>query len=224
MNLLADSTPLGLDNTWWTALAVIVAVLGPIIGWLIYKHNEHTTAPLLFLDHDAAKHFSGQDNGYHYIRLPIRNTPGRRTAKNVEVYLESISTVEKGRAATDRSFIPMRLTWCHGNKTTCDSIPSGSFRLLDLGRIRFSKENPDNPNSTFRFSVVEIYGESTLPGYDTTDGGRLFLKYSISADDMETVHVCLYLIIPQFASPTSDLITLYKVLWMPQDGTTVTTE
>jgi len=173
---MANADTVAIVSAVATAVAASVAVLYPVVTSWAGRRNR----PNVHIDRERIHDFSeNAGNGRYSIRLPIANKPGRKAAKDVEVYLEEL-TKEGAEANTPGKFVPMRLKWCHGDSPTCPSIPESSYRLLDLAEVNIERVRKGIPRSW------EICGEVRPLSSPYQDSGVYTLKLSISADDMPT--------------------------------------
>ncbi len=136
--MIADSTALGLDATWWTALAAIVAlVLGlwgifgpPIVRWI-----KQPKLKLVFSE--LTEHSELLDDIYH-LRVPVANADGKSPATDVEVFLLTIVQEHVKDPIQLPTYLPIRVVWAHGGQPVSDRIAGGTQRLLDLGHLTFT--------------------------------------------------------------------------------------
>ncbi len=136
--MIADSTFLWLDATAWTALATIVAAALGLYGAFWTSFWPWVRKPTLELGFNRLSEFSEPIGDVWWLRLPVSNGAGRRSAQNVEVFLESIREEYVQHPLQIPTFLPIRLMWAHGGGPVCDRIAGGAYRLLDLGQLTFT--------------------------------------------------------------------------------------
>ena len=136
--MIAETTVLGLDSTWWTALATIIAlglglwgILGPpITGWI--------KCPKLKLCFSDLTDHSELINDKYHLRVPVSNAEGKVPATDVEVFLLSIIQKHVPDPIQLPTYLPIRLVWAPGRQPDIDRIAGGTQRLLDLGQLTFT--------------------------------------------------------------------------------------
>jgi hypothetical protein len=136
--MIADSTFLWLDATAWTALATIVAAALGLYGAFWSNFWPWLRKPVLELGFDRFSEYSELIGNVWWLRLPVSNRASRRSAQNVEVFLESIREEYVQHPLQIPKFLPIRLIWAHGGGPVCDRIAGGAYRLLDLGQLTFT--------------------------------------------------------------------------------------
>lgn len=180
--ILAESTFLGLSETAWVGISTITALAIAVGGivWPWYKQQRF--APRISLDLGRAMTFSTQVGNGFWVRVPVTNDPDRDTAENVEVFLESVANDD----GTLEDFVPMRLTWSHTSTASCDRIPGGTYRLVDLGVLtaRGSVERREGDILAIQAPTFEFCGEvpPRAPKPLAIDGVRLKVSLILSND------------------------------------------
>jgi len=137
--LLADeSKAFGLDITWWTAIATMVALALGLLGIFGPAIVSRLCKPKLELVFDKLSKFSEVIQGNWCLRLPVSNRTGRRSTTAIEVFLESIRHEHVKNPRPLPTYLPVRLLWTHERKPVCDRIAGGAYRLLDFGYLVFT--------------------------------------------------------------------------------------
>lgn len=189
-----DPVFLGLTSTEWTAIAAIaaafsasIALLYPIAGAAIKAIRARLKAPALSIDFESIGDYSSvYDNGY-WFRVPVCNKAKRLPARNVRVFLRSL-TVETATGETERTeFVPMSLRWCHTTAPVMDSIPGGEFRLLDFGVMDTHGEDVAIVSGIPR--RIQINGEVLTAGNFINATGTYRAHLTISAEGIAPVNV-----------------------------------
>jgi hypothetical protein len=71
----------------------------------------------------------------HYFRIRVENT-GWRSARDVEVTLESVKRFDNRHFVVDTDFMPLRLLWSHWREKRYEiSIPAGAYRHCDFAFV-----------------------------------------------------------------------------------------
>lgn len=184
----------GLTSTQWTALAAIaaafsasVALLYPIIGAGIKALYARLRAPALFIDFAAIDTYSSEYNQGYWFRIPVRNKAKRRPAKNVRVFVRSLTTETATGETQQTEFVPMCLRWCHGTSPVIDSISGGEFRLLDFGVMDIHSEEVAIFSGTPRQLVIS--GEVSAAGNFIPATGTYRVHLTISAEGITPFNV-----------------------------------
>ena len=193
--MIADTTALGLDTTWWTAIATIIALglgLWGIFGPSITRRIYRPTLRLCFCD--LATHSERINDTFH-LRVPVANTEGKIPATDIEVYLLSITQEDVQDPIQVPTYLPIRLVWAHGGQPVVDRIAGGTKRLLDFGHLTFTTNSTtsfveaisariDQANPIllgFNLEIVPTAGRIGLPM------GSYRLKFLISCSE-GTIH------------------------------------
>ena len=117
-----------------TLAAVVVAVLIALLP-LIRERRRRPRLSLTHAEpHDIVRERSASEDVARF-RLRIKAAEGKRTAENVEVFVESVSeTVADGiRALLPAGGQPLRVS--HSDRTA-QAVPSGASRFVDLVELR----------------------------------------------------------------------------------------
>jgi hypothetical protein len=193
--MIADTTALGLDATWWTALATIIALGLGLWGIFGPSFTMRITRPTLRLCFsDLAVHSERIDDTFH-LRVPVANAEGKVPATDVEVFLLSITQEHVPHPIQMPTYLPIRLVWAHGGHPVVDRIAGGTKRLLDLGHLAFTINSASslsdaifaridqaNPVSLgFNLEIIPTAGRIGLPM------GSYKLKFLISCSEC-TIH------------------------------------
>jgi hypothetical protein len=133
MDLQKLFIPANASETWTaiaaigTLLAVLAALWPEIRGW--WNQPKLTVAAELNAE-------TCQLVGPHwYLRLWIANTPGRKAAENVQVFVAALTTVA-GDFKPRGIFLPQNLRWTHvdpNGSTFLERINPGMGRHCELG-------------------------------------------------------------------------------------------
>lgn len=183
----AESTPLGLDSTWWTALGTLVALLVALGGAFFPALAKRLRKPSLSLQISRAKEFSSTIDNAYWLRVPVANAEHKDEAKNVEVFLEAFVTITDGGRSPTVGFVPMRLKWCNTDQPSCPSIPAGSFRLLDLGAIETqARVQKQSGTLLVNFPEFRLAGEQSVDAHRPLATGTYELSLSISCEGTRT--------------------------------------
>lgn len=154
--MLADSTPLGLDSSWWTAIATILALVLGLLGIIGPSISRWFWKPKLNLEaRKVIDHSDLHDDVFH-LRLPVSNAKGKNPAADVEVFLEYIQMDHATDPVELPRYLPIRLTWAHGGGAICPRIAGGAYRLLDLGVISFTVNSETDFITAFSAYVDNI--------------------------------------------------------------------
>ncbi|NPV01123.1 MAG: hypothetical protein HPY53_07055 [Brevinematales bacterium] len=129
----------------------------------------------------------------YYFRLRIWNQ-GKASALHPEVYIASIENQKLHMKV--KTFIPINLAWTHYNSVSIDSIPSNSFRLLNLGYIplmisefknnRIDDSQYKHSKNEFVFAtIIEAISEKNL--FNHIPFGNYRIELHLSGSNFKTV-------------------------------------
>lgn len=185
--MLAESTPFGLDKNWLTLIGTFVALAIAVGNGVIPKLWKRVFLSRLSISFDRVAEFSSEIDGRYWLRLPIANSTGKYEAKNVEVFLEDFAKLSSEGPQRLEGLVPMRLKWCSSGDTTCNSIPSGSFRLLELGYVdQKSNIRQEGQNFEVGFPTFSLSGEVAIGAHSPLALGSFLLTLTISAEGIPT--------------------------------------
>jgi|GEM_PF-5076027 len=181
--MLTESSFLWLDATAWMALSTFAALaisLGVLDGIRTWFRR-----PKLAFRHDQCGEFSSNVNDAFWLRVPVQNEYSKRSAKNVEIFIEKAAKVTQAGSTSIQGFVPMRLKWCNTESPICELIPAGSFRLLNIGYVELQPQLlfvgervlVDFPSFTFA-------GEVATEAHAPLALGVFELTLSITAEDV----------------------------------------
>lgn len=174
---------LGLNATTWTAIGTFAA-LAIALG-LTDAVRTLFRRPHLTLVYREFENFSSTINEAYWLRVPIQNQHGKRVAKNVEVFLEAAYKVTSSGRTPISDFVPMRLKWSNTELPSCNMIPSGSFRLLNIGYVELRPSvRQSGDNIQINFPSFVFAGEVTTEAHQPTARGVFELHMSITAEDL----------------------------------------
>lgn len=192
--MLADSSFLWLDSTAWTALGTLAA-LAIALGFLDWIRTWFRK-PVLSFQVDKSEDHSSIINNIYWIRVPIYNKKSKRTAQNVEVFLESAAKISNGGSEIIKGFVPMRLRWSNTEAPWCDRIPPDSFRLLNIGFVELKGQAADEGESKIiSFPTFTFAGEIHTEAHSPLALGGFELSLSITADDISPKPIKIRVII-----------------------------
>lgn len=214
---LGDSTFLCLDSTAWTALATIVALILGLYGISGPPLRAWIRKPKLRLEIGKLAEHSELVGDVFVLRIPVSNQRGRRAAKEVEVFLESIGEEHVEHPLQLPKYLPLRLLWCHGESPICDHVAGGAYRLLDLGRLTFTinsetgfveavmaRLNEANPIVLgFRTEIVPNFEQLGLPVGSYTLG---FLIISKSTAERQKITLTVRNQLLEYGLPLSSYV------------------
>lgn len=177
------------SQEFWTALAVIVALVTPwIVNWLSSKPKR---SKLIFKDTSVVGQDSNPDAEEELVRLLnvgrlILKNEGRYIAKSVEAYIDRIKFDGEWRD----NFFPMPLFWTHGqlnkNGPTVRDIYPNQTVYLDLFNYLYDPNYVGN-NSVV-FAVAAGQGVDDL--WRTNMGeSELFIKFYQESGQVDEVCV-----------------------------------
>lgn len=183
MCFLAETTPLGLDKTWWTAIGTLLALAIALGGAFIPAIVRYLRRPKLRIEYERCSEFSSTVNDKYWLRIPISNS-GLEEAKNVEVFLEEFSKLSSEKTERISGIVPMRIKWCNTNNPSHPSIPQKSFRLLDLGSVDLNSKTKTEGDElqVLGFPSFTLGGEVHVESHAPLAMGSFLLTVSISAD------------------------------------------
>jgi hypothetical protein len=202
--MLADSTPFGLDATWWTALGTLVALLiaiGSVLWGALMKRLARPKLSILF---QRVAVFSSTIGNRYWLRVPIANAEGKDEAKNVEIFLQGFATISNEGNAPIEGSVPMRLLWCHNNQPFCASIPAGGFRLLGLGFLEIDGVLREGGQANvIDFPSFTLGGEVAIPAHAQVPlaAQSYLLTTTISADGVPTLEHKIRVVIRRRGNP-----------------------
>ena len=212
-----DSRFLYLDSTAWTALATIVALVLGVYGILGPSLLAWIRKPKLLLEVSKLEEHSEMIGDVFMLRIPVSNQKGRKAAKEIEVFLESIVEEHVEHPIRIPKYLPLRLLWCHGETPICDHIAGGAFRLLDLGHLTFTinsetgfveavmaRLNEANPIVLgFRTEIIPNFAQLGLPVGSYT---LRFLIVSASTAERQKITLTVRNQLLQYELPLSSYI------------------
>lgn len=186
--MIAEASFFSLNSTAWTAIGAFATLLGTLAALaialgLIDAIRTWFRRPQLTFRYDQCAQFSSEVNNAFWLRVPVEGRASKRSAKNVEIFLEAASKVTQGGSNRINGFVPMRLKWCNTEKPVCESIPAGSFRLLNVGYVQLQPQIQNvGGDLLVAFPSFVFAGEVATEAHTPLAMGVFELVLSITAD------------------------------------------
>ena len=171
-------TGLGAIGTWVACLVALGIALMP----QLWKWLKRPSLSVLF---PRIEEFSSEIGNAYWLRVPIANAAGKMEARNVEAYLENFEEVTGDGPQRIDGMVAMRMKWSNTDLPCCSSIPSGGFRLLDIGRVeKDAIANIAGGLASIDFPTLTLGGEIAVPAHAPLRFGTYRLSITISAQEM----------------------------------------